>query len=73
MSLLLHVDQGSGIIGAIGFIISAVSSGIIRSKLKKEAREATIQSTPGLGTAPATLVMVPQLSAAGHADCMTMY
>ena len=45
--MLLHVDQGSGIIGAIGFIISAVSSGIIRSKLKKEAREATIQSTPG--------------------------
>ena len=58
---MLRAHKGSAIIGVTGFTITAISSGIIRSKIKKEALQA-VQLTTQVGMAT-TFIMVPnQLS-----------
>ena len=53
--------QGLGVINSVTFIVSAISSGIIRSKLVSQARQESSQ--PALeGTTPTTFIMVPQQS-----------
>ena len=50
----MHINlQGFGFLHSIAFIVSAISSCIIRSKMIKEARE-TNQPAPVEGTAPST-------------------
>ena len=53
--------QGLGVINSIAFIVSAISSGIIRSKLVSQARQGSSQPAPE-GTTPTTFIMVPQQS-----------
>lgn len=56
--------KGSGIMGVTGFIITAISSGVIRSKLKREVQEpAQLTAVTEVEMAPTTFIMVPnQLS-----------
>ena len=56
--------KGSGIMGVTGFIITAISSGVIRSKLKREVQEpAQLTAVTEVEMAPTTFMMVPnQLS-----------
>ena len=52
--------KGSGIMGVTGFTITAISSGVIRSKLKREVREPPqLSLTTEVEMAPTTFIMVP--------------
>ena len=54
--------QGLGVLNSIAFIVSAISSGVIRSKLVSQSRQALNQPAPDqvVGTTATTFVMVPQ-------------
>lgn len=47
---MLCVHKGSAIIGVTGFTITAILSGIIRSKIKKKEALQAVQPTTKVGT-----------------------